>query len=494
MLIDARQLQDDHVFESDICIVGGGAAGISMALALAGTPWSVTLLESGGFEYDDEVQALYDGQSDGVLLQPGERYISRSRWRYLGGATNNWTGLCVPLGATDFETRPWFPDSGWPITQNDLTSFYQDAARVLRIGPVDVDAHLSGEPLLPLPSFTSMRYQLTSVRFGRDYRQDLLAVPNLTVALYANATAFEADETGGRVQEVRVATLNGKRLTAKARLYVLATGGIENARLLLVSDSVQRTGLGNRNDLVGRYFMEHLEGTVGAMILSDQLEARERFRPTPDYLFHGFTLSPAVREREHLFNASIEIEFGEPYRPESPLGGTPLNLDDAIHRLDHLDMPPPVETAHSLCFARAEQSPNPQSRVTLLPELDALGMRRTHLAWRVRDRDHLSLRRTMERMAQELGAQRIGRGMMLLSDDDPWRAVHEANHHMGTTRMSSHPKSGVVNSDGRLHDVDNLYVAGSSQFPTGGAANPTLTIVALALRQAQQLQTVLARG
>lgn len=494
MLIDARELQDEHVIESDICIVGGGAAGISMALALAGTPWSVTLLESGGFEYDEAVQALYDGQNDGVLLEPGYRYISRSRWRYFGGATNAWTGLCVPLGTTDFHTRPWFPDSGWPITQGDLTSFYQDAARLLRIDPVDPDADLSGEPLLPLPSFTSMRYQLSGVRFGRDYRQELLAVPNLTVAVHANATAFETDETGGRVQEVRVATLNGTRLTAQARLYVLATGGIENARLLLVSDSVQRTGLGNRDDLVGRYFMEHLEGTIGVMILSDQLEAIERFGPTPEHLFRGFTLSAAAREREHLLNASIEIEFEEPYRPESPLGGTPLALDDAIHRLDHLDRRLPVETAYSLCFARAEQSPNPESRVTLLPEVDALGMRRTHLDWRLHERDHLSLRRTMERMAQELGAQRIGRGMVLLSDDDPWRRVHESNHHMGTTRMSSDPRTGVVNGDGRLHDVDNLYVAGSSLFPTVGAANPTLTIVALAVRQAQHLQTVLARG
>jgi len=132
--------------------------------------------------------------------------------------------------------------------------------------------------------------------------------------------------------------------------------------------------------------------------------------------------------------------------------------------------------------------------VTLSNDVDALGMRRTRLDWRVRDRDHLSLRRTMERMAQELGAQRIGRGMVLLNDDNPWRTLHEANHHMGTTRMSADPRAGVVDVNGRVHDVENLYVAGSSQFPTGGAANPTITILALAVRQARHLRHILDRG
>lgn len=282
--------------------------------------------------------------------------------------------------------------------------------------------------------------------------------------------------------------MTGRRLEASAGLFVLATGGIENARLLLASDATQRNGLGNDRDLVGRYFMEHPEGTVGVAMLTGRLDVADQFAPRDRRIF-GVSLSPRIRAQEQLLNAIIELEFGETYRPESALGGTPLAIEDAVHRLDHLASRAPTQSTYSLCIARAEQAPNRASRVTLLGERDALGVRRSRVDWRVGEGDHLSLRRTMQRLARELGANRLGRGAVLLNDERPWQRLHEANHHMGTTRMGRSPETSVVDPDCRLHGVTNLFVAGSSVFPTVGAANPTLTLVALALRLGDRLRT-----
>lgn len=168
MITDARELPEGHRLEADVCVVGGGAAGISLALRLSGTGCAVTLLESGGIEFTEETQALYDGTSDGELLEPGYRYLSRSRWRYLSGATNAWSGLCLPLDPSDFEARDWVADSGWPITAADLELHYREAERLLQVEPFDRATDLESTP--PCRCRRSSSGATTSVESSSDAR------------------------------------------------------------------------------------------------------------------------------------------------------------------------------------------------------------------------------------------------------------------------------------------------------------------------------------
>ena len=155
---------------------------------------------------------------------------------------------------------------------------------------------------------------------------------------------------------------------------------------------------------------------------------------------------------------------------------------------------PPYDLSRPIRFyTRLEQCPNPDSRVKLIGEQDALGLNRIALDWQLTDLDKRSLRRSQELIGAEFGRLGVGRFKLddwLLADDNSWpEDLHGGHHHMGTCRMSDDPKRGVVDRDCRVHGFDNLYVAGSAVYPTTGYVNPTLTVVALALRLADHLKT-----
>jgi choline dehydrogenase-like flavoprotein len=501
MLIDARELDPERLIECDVCLIGAGAAGITLARSLSTGSRSICVLESGAFSPDRSTQALYEGDASGTILGDSSGYLSRSRLRYFGGSTNHWSGFCRPLDEDDFEERSWIPHSGWPIRAADLAAFYDRAAAILRIDPFTGEdgggaAAGSEAGIFPdHPAVLTCRYHFSRVQFRAQYEEELAASPQVTVIVHANVTAIEVSDAGTAVTELRVATLTGRHFAVRARLYVLAAGGVENARLLLASDRVQKTGLGNGRDLVGRFFMEHLEGGVGFVALTDRLDAIGPYRAGGGRL--GVLCLTAAARREHgLLHASVELNFGNPLRLESEAGGMPLAIGGLLARVDHPPagpgMGPIPEPRYARCIIRAEQSPNPESRVTLNSATDALGLRQARLQWQVAAQDGDSLRRTLEVMARELGKAGIGRGLVGLDADDPWPPLHEANHHIGTTRMGHDPATSVVDADGKVHGIANLYVAGSSLFPTAGFANPTLTIVALALRQAEHLGTLLA--
>src|ERR1017187_2119639 len=133
MYKDARTSINGTLIEGDICIVGAGAAGISMALEWINTPYKVILLEGGGFEYDEKVQELFDGKTTGQRYYP----LKSSRLHYFGGTTGHWAGFCSTFDHIDFNKRDWVPLSGWPISRNDLDPFYARAQKNLELGPYD---------------------------------------------------------------------------------------------------------------------------------------------------------------------------------------------------------------------------------------------------------------------------------------------------------------------------------------------------------------------
>lgn len=518
MFVDSRTVAPDTVIETEVCLIGAGAAGMTLAREFIGQPFRVCLLESGGFESDQKTQSLAAGQTIGLPYYP----LVTARLRYFGGSTNHWEGWCRPLDESDFERRDWVPHSGWPFPRSHLQPYYERAHPVCELGPFSYDpVALSDDRNRPLPfdgSVLEPRVLRRSppTRFGAVYREPLKQAENVYAYLHANVLDIEASSSGQTVTRVRVGTLEGNAFWVQAKLFVLAVGGIENARLLLAANRVQPTGLGNQHDLVGRFFMEHLETRTGVILLSDPhlTLGFYRQRPVTQGTFRGtvegaLTLSRDTARRERLLNVSFTELV--PMTPSSVEAAGQLgaalrhlkprtfwkHLKHVVSDLDHVFIAARRKLeGRPAQFYRlgisCEQTPNPESRVTLSTVRDRLGMPQARLEWRLTELDRFTIRRSSELVAQEFGRAGFGRVKLTLPTDEPAWRVYGQWHHMGTTRMHDDPKQGVVDVNGRVYGISNFYVAGSSVFPTSGVANPTLTIVALALRLADHLKGVLA--
>jgi choline dehydrogenase-like flavoprotein len=508
LLVDARTLDHGSRIDADLAIIGSGPAGISIARAMAGPRLKVCLVESGGLTREAETQALYEGENAGI-----EYPLAMARLRQFGGSSGHWGGFCRPLDPIDFEVRDWVPLSGWPISRKDLDPYYEAASVTVEAAPAHYEdpaywVAKTGEPLVQWRGgrFMTRFFQYSPpTRFGERYRAELEQSPDVRVLLHANVTNIAALPSAAAVSHLVVKTLTGRQHQVHAKRYVLATGGIENARVLLLSDDVMPMGLGNQNDMVGRCFMEHphLGGFADIVVADlarippifrdrvrvDGRDGRVAYIPHPDYLRRerqlsaSFTMSPVADLR------ADPVTIGDP-----KLAGLVDMVSAARPFLSDGGQPPkPADPGFAgVRFGigvACEAVPNPDSRVMLATDTDALGLRRTLLDWRLSEQDRLSLVRNVKVLGAELAAAGIGRLRPLLADDGLWeKVVGGGSHHMGTTRMSDDPKRGVVDRNCKVHGLDNLYVAGSSVFPTSGSANPTLNIVALAYRLVDHLK------
>ena len=489
MLREANDVERDAVLRADVCVAGGGAAGITLALALRDRGLSVVVLESGGLQAEPETQALYLGSSSGVRYDP-----SGTRLRFLGGTTNHWAGWCRPLDPADLEGDLWGAGAGWPIERSELDRYYDSAAVVCEL---DVDGtdpvtwnRVPGDPLVPIADddvVTSGLFRFSPpTRFGTRYRADLERAEDVVVYLGANVVNIVDD--GGRISRFDVATLDGNRFRVTSRAYVIAAGGIETARLLLASRDSDNAGVGNANDRVGRYFMDHIELTVATAVLTSRID--------PKYLAGHFGLLRFVlsftgaARKEHGLPALAFVLEDFPYRTPDSADLSTVPHDDAAAVLRLIEG---TSTAPFSLQVRAEPQPNPDSRVTLSEEKDALGMPKVDVHWAVAPSDLDGIARGIALLGDHLGS--IGAGYVRADIPDlatSSRSLYYGAHHMGTTRMGEKPSEGVVDQNCRVHGVDNLWIAGSSVFPTVGYSNPTLTIVALALRLADHLPAMLA--
>jgi choline dehydrogenase-like flavoprotein len=536
MFIDSRSVEEGTVVETTICIIGGGVAGITLALEMEKNHIATCLLESGGFKADDETRDLYRGENVGIPYT----FADGSRSRFLGGSSNCWGGWCRPLDPFDFEKRDWVAHSGWPFGLDELRPYYARTHALLKLGennfdPAYWEALIGRNDVrrVPLPS-GGVRDTISQfsppARFGKLYRKDLERSKHVRVFLHANALNIDTDEDARRVSRVQVGTLSGRKFAVSAKLFILATGGIENARLLLVSNKVQAAGLGNGQDLVGRYFMDHPRLMSGS-IRFNKAWARNKLY---DIKFHyqnaavsahgtrissQFALTRVVLQRERLLNS--RAWFYSMFYGEGSAGAEALIR--CKQALSHKDQPGwkfsddlatvaahPVDTIGfgltRLLQPRAlitdvklqmivEAEPNRDSRVTLTRQKDSLGMNRVSVNWQLTELVKRTFDRTAMLLAQEL--ERTGVAKMQLDaplEGKEWPAELEGTwHHMGTTRMHDSPKEGVVDRNCRVHGMDNLYIAGSSVFPTVGANFPTITIAAMAFRLSAHIAKELHR-
>ncbi len=513
-VIDLAQIPGPLELEGEVCVIGAGAAGITLTRRLLKLGHGVVLLESGGLDYEAPIADLNAGENS------GEEYydLEDSRLRFFGGTTSIWGGRCAELDPIDLERRDYVPHSGWPIDWQELERWYREARPEFglpagRPGPDDLRA--AG---VKLPRFEELETPLWTFdrrfnRFSWESCADLEADPRCQIVTHSTVTAIVSEGSG--ITRVEARSLGSGRLTVRAKAFVLAAGGIENPRLLLAS------GLGN--DQVGRYFMEHPHARGGRIVkgaawpLLKAFGRRHRVRGQD--LAALIAPSEALQRREGILNTSLTIVARQPEGRRQFIGMkaysglkhsmAPTKRGRALWMVTkkaagwaqrHIDPARPwlLHKAGNLDVAllvRGEQAPNPESRITLTGEKDPTGVPRVKLDWRLSEIDVRSVSVLVGALGREL--EQLGLGKVEPADwlgsgewkTDPLVSSHPIGgyHHMGTTRMGSAPATSVTDADGRVHGIGNLWVAGSSLFPTGGWANPTLTIVALALRSAEKI-------
>ena len=262
---DLNDLTEDQQLSCDVCIIGAGAAGITLAKTLNNKNISVILLESGDMEYEQETQSLYEGSSI------GRKYfnLSYDRLRYFGGATNHWGGWCSPFTKEDFYQHHWIENSGWPITKEDLDPHYKKAQKVCGIAAYKylekdwADTREIDSQQFLTDKITSRIWQHADIRFGETYGNELKNSKNINLIFHANALELVPDKNEEHIDHVIISTLSHKKSKVKAKKYIVACGGLETPRLMLLSNRINPAGIGNSHDLVGRYFMDHLEAVVG---------------------------------------------------------------------------------------------------------------------------------------------------------------------------------------------------------------------------------------
>lgn len=465
MIIDAQENLPPEL-EADVAIAGAGPAGIVLALELADAGKRVVLVEGGGLDAPGEAASVYDNTTSGRPYP-----LTGSRLRWLGGTSNHWGGWVRPFDERDFTDPSGSELPGWPLDAGDLRHWYRQAAEWCEVGSADYDPASIGlerrARLLDLAG-TGFRHGVfrfsPPTRFGSRYRAALEERTNLDCRVHLNAVALEQGD--GTVRTMEAATVDGKRCRIRARRFVIAMGGVENARFLLDQQVVP----GNQSDLVGRCFMDHFGFTPGVMLAAEGLQYERGQLPGED-LMTVMAPEPGSDGPNCCFLVSATAP--DDVLPSAYWTGPAIGGSSAGH--------------YALSMINAP-TPHPESRITLTDEGDLLGMRRPNLHWHLPPGAFAPVIALFERWMDAISARNQAR--VKWNRKSPPTAddfVGVGYHHMGTTRMSASPDFGVVNPQGRVWDRDNLYIAGSSVYPAAGFSNPTLTIVALAARMADHL-------
>lgn len=546
MIVDLDSTDSTELTGYDLAIVGSGPAGATLAAELAGRGLRICVLESGLARTTPRGDRLREVESEGIHIK------DYSRERVLGGASTTWAGLSSPLDVVDMVERPWLEHAGWPVSREELWPHWRAAAERYRFAPEELFGDRGFGELREhgelKPTWESVEEKVFLAcdepqDFGREQRH---VYESGEVDAYLDATVVELQSAaeGRRVRAARVRTRGGREVSVQARVFVLAAGGIENARLLLASRDLCAAGLGNEHDQVGRYLMNHPKNYHGVLHLAHAVEDVPYFFGC---LHHGYAGYAGLRFTEEeqaqrgLLNSYVRMEPLFPWsdsqgvealvllvkrsaflfrswkrrhrdevvelRDYSETGddsdfqnerkslldwlrvalAIPLDLRRvcayALHRLSRRK--PRVQRVRLRNFM--EMEPRPENRVTLSGREDENGMPIPHVAHDTSQRDRRSLVELHEALAREVEANGLGRLESGLGQAEPWPITQDASHHLGTTRMGLSPERSVCTPDLRLHGAENVYCAGGSVFPTSGCANPTFTIVALSIRLAEHL-------
>lgn len=468
MLITPADLRPDDIH--DVCVIGAGPAGITVARRVAAQGKRVLLLEAGEQFVSSDSQDIYKGE---VV---GDPYfdLDFARLRAFGGTSGHWSGWCRPLDEVDFELSAGFEKAVWPIRRADLDPYLAAAADILDIAPEFEDLPFGG-------GVEALQFQFSPpTRFEEKYFEEIEASPDITLCLQANV--FRLEPAGARIGAVEVLDYDGGRTTVRAGTFVLACGGIENSRILLHSNALANGQVAPRAETLGRYWMEHPHFTIGSAILFKDFRA--------DTKRAHYALDAATRARLGVLGCGIRVQ-------DVRYGGTKKMVSDIACVAPGLSIWAMEKFGYRLaCGARIraawEQEPRSVNRIELSrTDVDRFGVPRSVLHWSKSEADIRTLRETAVQFGRWMAETEQGRlrleGWVFGDYEPPADDELGGYHHMGGTRMADSPVDGVVDRDCRVWDMENLYVCGSSVFPSGGHANPTLTIVQLAVRLGDRL-------
>lgn len=410
-----------------------------------------------------------------------DMYPATTRLRYLGGTSNHWTGRCRPFEAADFTTPPPTGLPGWPIPFETFNRYLPAAMKILDLPEKGFTANNAD---MPGGLFPADQFALSSpTRFGEKYLEVMKSSPHLHLHVNCNLVDIVFDPSTGAVRNLVVADHNGQRAKLKASRYVLAMGAIENARILLNSESLHSAGLQGFK-WVGRCFMEHLNVELGTFISAEGVQAGDLQYFTSDKL--------VVRDGIGRGNISLGlltevVSYGRTAAVKSFMKNLACNLGmaDKVRFISTFHCPG-AGTIGTLL----EQFPSAQgSRVELADTRDALNLRKARVSWTLGPEDKKTIRQLSLAVAKNFAA--AGLGFIKLHPSMTNEAldipVSPHAHHMGTTRMAREPGWGVVDENCKVFGASNLYLAGSSVFSTGGGGNPTMPLIQLALRLADHL-------
>lgn len=484
MLIDLAEVRPDFPATTyDACIIGGGVAGITLAVKLGQAGRRVLLIEAGSRNFSPNSQSYYRGEQGDLENLP----LDETRIRALGGSSYHWGGWCRTFDSYDFTRSDLLPGGAWPINKTDLDPYYRDAAKMLRVtaasgvdnGLPDTDGNLRT---------IRMCFSRPPANLGVNYLGELQQSKNITLILNAAYLSAALASDSASVNSIAVHDERaGNPLIFRARYFVFAMGAIENVRHLLILARKNGDRFNNISGTLGRYYMQHLHQELGQFVILKEDAA------------------PVFATGNRAYMASTEKYLRYNGRGAFRLYSTRLtNCSDLIDHFRSLATGASCrgEASAGTVSITCEQVPNAESQILLTDKDDEYGLPRIKLDWRISDDDRISMRDAALEFGRYLIRAGIGRLRVnpdILSSTEllhGWTALGgargAAGHQMGGARMSSKAADGVVDKDCLIWGTQNLYVAGSALFRTCSHATPTFTITQLALRLADTLNRRLA--
>lgn len=522
MLTDAESLQDRSVFESDICIVGAGVAGLLLADSLSEQNLRIHVLEGGGSVLEDRSQNLYQVQHE-QLIHDG---ATNGRFRVYGGSSTRWGGQLLPFSSEVFNKRPWRSAESWPISPADIYRYEVAVHNIMGVNDLpffdDSDNELNFRELNELVPQVRARFSKWTPFRRRNLRNTLgkkiEKKPNARLFLHANVTEIRLEPKGERVASLLVKDYQGRKFEFKARYFVLAASTIEVVRLLLNSKQCSQSGIANKHGLVGKKIHDHLSLTVGEIVYGGHKDWEKRFAPwyrrktlhTPkleasadlieqnqwnDVMLH-FMFDTSMSHFESLRNLLQSMQ-----RRQFDYRGMTKALKSIPHFSDFIRVGYGAmcknrrllpENSKIILRVDAEQLPVDSNYIALSDSRDALGMPIAKLNWNIGQNELRTLsefyRYCKQNWKDEFG---IVQWVEFKDLAEIKKGVVDVFHLMGGTQMGTDESRSVVDGNLKVHGIENLYVSSCSVYPAGGTSNPTYTLMCLCLRLAEQLKALL---
>lgn len=518
MIINFNNLDNRVTQLYDICIVGSGAASLAMASQLFDTKIQVLILEAGGEIITDKDQKIYETINK---LHPFPGSMD-GRFRVFGGSTTKWGAQSLPLEKSDFNVREWIPNSGWPILYDEVAKYYPKVDEFLNLNPLSYHSdifNLTKKAPLKADSKLTLNFSKWSPQpnIRENFRKKLSSSSNITLIQNANVKSINLAEDLKSVKSLTTVNFEGKEINFLAKKFVLACGGIENARILLASNKQSIKGIGNNNDLVGRYLQDHPNAHIATLYPNNKSAQHyfNYFYKKGTRFLPRFIFSKEFIEENKILNSSAYFSFisatddsftlaKELYR-KYRRGN--LNRHDLVPFIKIFkNIPDLFKISYQYFFYKriytpnaliklnlmTESTPNKENRVTLSDEKDELGMPKAIISWEGDDILQKTFKRCSDFIKQYFDENNLGDLVLdnWVNERDWYSHIKDAKHHIGTTRMGRSDQDGVVDSNCKVFNIDNLFIAGSSVFPTSGHSNPTTTIIALSFRLVNHLKNI----